>query len=249
MDSLTQLQTEMRACRLCYEAGHAIVPGAVFRGSAGAQVMLIGQAPGVTEVVAKRPFNATSGTRLFQWLGGAGWDEDEFRARHYMTAVTKCYPGKDSKSGKGDRVPSPAEQALCRPFLEREIGLVRPKLMILVGGLAIKLLFPAKMKLNEVVGTAVYFPPDTLANPVNFNFDEALPLSVISDQLSVISKNLSTDPLNTDSLDTDSLNTGRIVVPLPHPSGASLWPNKPANKVLIAKAIQILHTVRSAWNL
>lgn len=247
MDSLTQLQTEMRACRLCYEAGHAIVPGAVFRGSAGAEVMLIGQAPGVTEVEAKRPFNAGSGTRLFQWLGEAGWAEAEFRERHYMTAVTKCYPGKDTKSGKGDRVPSPAEQALCRPFLEREIALVRPKLMILVGGLAIKLLFPAKMKLNEVVGTAVYFPPETLANPVNFNFDEALPVSVIGERLSVIGERLTDDglPFTYHGLPT----TGRLVVPLPHPSGASLWPNKPANKLLIAKAIQILHTVRSAWNL
>ncbi len=247
MDSLTQLQTEMRACRLCYEAGHAIVPGAVFRGSAGAEVMLIGQAPGVTEVEAKRPFNAGSGTRLFQWLGEAGWDEGEFRGRQYMTAVTKCYPGKDTKSGKGDRVPSPAEQALCRPFLEREIALVKPKVMILVGGLAIKLLFPAKMKLNEVVGTAVYFPPETLANPVNFNFDEALPVSVIGERLSVIGERLTDDglPFTYHGLPT----TGRLVVPLPHPSGASLWPNKPANKLLIAKAIQILHTVRSAWNL
>lgn len=247
MDSLTQLQTEMRACRLCLAAGHAIVPGAVFRGSVGAEVMLIGQAPGVTEVEAKRPFNAGSGTRLFQWLGEAGWAEDEFRERHYMTAVTKCYPGKDSKSGKGDRVPSPAEQALCRPFLEREIALVKPKVMILVGGLAIKLLYPAKLKLNEVVGTAVYFPPETFANPVNFNFDEALPVSVIGERLSVIGERLTDDglPFTYHGLPT----TGRLVVPLPHPSGASLWPNKPANKLLIAKAIQILHTVRSAWNL
>ncbi|WP_420641975.1 uracil-DNA glycosylase family protein [Candidatus Leptofilum sp.] len=236
MDSLTQLHKEMRTCRLCLDAGYAIVPGAVFRGSAGAEVLLIGQAPGVTEVEAKRPFNATSGTRLFQWLGEAGWDEAQFRARHYMTAVTKCYPGK-GKNGKGDRVPSKAEQALCRPFLEREIALVRPKLMILVGGLAIKLLYPAKMKLNEVVGTAVYFPPETLTNPVNFNFEDALPVSVISHQP------------NLQSLIANLDRNGRLVVPLPHPSGASLWPNKPANKVLIAKAIQILHTVRSAWNL
>ncbi|MAU00322.1 MAG: hypothetical protein CL608_24540 [Anaerolineaceae bacterium] len=239
-DSLAKLHGEMRACRLCLEAGHEIVPGAVFRGNAGAEVLLIGQAPGVTEVEAKRPFNATSGTRLFQWLGEAGWDEDEFRARHYMTAVTKCYPGKDQKSGKGDRVPSKAEQALCRPFLEREIALVRPKLMILVGGLAIKLLYPAKAKLKDVVGTAVYFPPETLADPVNFNLDDALPVSVIGEQLSV-----NGSPITAYRLPT----AGRLVVPLPHPSGASLWPNKPANKVLIAKAIQILHTVRSAWNL
>ncbi|WP_420627289.1 uracil-DNA glycosylase family protein [Candidatus Leptofilum sp.] len=243
---MTQLHHEMRACRLCLAAGHEIVPGAVFRGSVGAEVLLIGQAPGVTEVEAKRPFNATSGTRLFQWLGEAGWDETQFRARHYMTAVTKCYPGK-GKNGKGDRVPSKAEQALCRPFLEREIALVRPKLMILVGGLAIKLLYPAKMKLNEVVGTAVYFPLETLTDPVNFNFDDPLPVVVNGNRLSVIGLPKTNDlvPITENGLPT----RGRLVVPLPHPSGASLWPNKPANKVLIAKAIQILHTVRSAWNL
>lgn len=240
MDSLAKLHTEMRACRLCLEAGHAIVPGAVFRGSAGAEVLLIGQAPGVTEVEAKRPFNAGSGTRLFQWLGEAGWDEDEFRAKHYMTAVTKCYPGKDPKSGKGDRVPSKAEQVLCRPFLEREIALVQPKLMILVGGLAIKLLYPAKMKLNEVVGTAVYFPPETATNPVNFNLNDALPVRVNGNQLSI--------PGGVDA-DNGLPKNGRFVVPLPHPSGASLWPNKPANKLLIARAAQILHAVRTAWNL
>ena len=236
----------MRACRLCLEAGHAIVPGAVVRGRSQAEVMLIGQAPGVTEVEAKRPFNAGSGTRLFKWLGEAGWDEDEFRARHYMTAVTKCYPGKD-KSGKGDRVPSKAEQALCRPFLEREIALVRPKLMILVGGLAIKLLFPAKAKLNEVVGTAVYFPSETLTNAVNFNLGDALPVSVIGNQLSVIGE-LSTD-YRLLLTEYGLPENGRLVIPLPHPSGASLWPNKPANKKLLAQAIQILHTIRTAWKL
>lgn len=222
----------MRTCRRCLEAGHAITPGAVFRGEPGARVMLIGQAPGVTEVAAKRPFNAGSGTRLFQWLGQAGWEEDDFRARHYMTAVTKCYPGK-GKNGKGDRVPSKAEQALCRPFLEREIALIDPQLMILVGGLAIKLLYPAKMKLNEVVGTAVYFPSKTLTNPVNFNYADG---------------HLFTNQSNLQSLIINHRN-GRFVVPLPHPSGASLWPNKPANKALIDRAIAILHLIRTIWEL
>ena len=158
----------MRACRLCYEAGHAIVPGAIFRGSPGAQVMLIGQAPGVTEVEAKRPFNAGSGKRLFQWLTQAGWDEDDFRDNQYMTAVTKCYPGKDTKSGKGDRVPSKAEQALCRPFLEREMAVIKPKLILLVGGLAIKLMYPKSAKLRDVIGTTAYFPPETLGQSSEF---------------------------------------------------------------------------------
>ena len=82
--------------------------------------MLIGQAPGITEGQVKRPFNAGSGRRLFQWLGEAGWDEADFRARAYMTAITKCYPSP-SGNGKGDRVATPFEQTLCRPWLEQEI--------------------------------------------------------------------------------------------------------------------------------
>ena len=222
---LNQLHTDMRACRLCYDAGHAIVPGAVFRGSVGAQVMLIGQAPGVTEVEVKRPFNANSGRRLFQWLGQAGWDEDDFRDHQTMTAVTKCYPGKD-KSGKGDRVPSKAEQALCRPFLEREMAVGNPRLIILVGGLAIKLMYPKSAKLRDVIGTAAYFPPTSLGNPVNFDLAQAELLT---------------------EFDGSKDENGRWVVPLPHPSGASLWPNKPENKALINRAVCILHDLRVAW--
>lgn len=229
---LASLQAEMRACRRCLEAGHAITPGAIFCGTAVAQVMLIGQAPGVTEAEVQRPFNAGSGRRLFQWLGEAGWQEDEFRERHYMTAVTKCYPGK-ATNGKGDRVPSKAEQALCRPFLEREMALVNPRLIILVGGLAIKLLYPGQAKLNEVIGTAVYFPQNVLENPVNFNFEDG---HLLHDQVQLTSQ-IATE------------QNGRFVVPLPHPSGASLWPNKPANKALIARATQMLAVLRQGWGL
>ncbi len=222
---LTELHTEMRACRLCLEAGYVITPGAIFSGNAEAQVMLIGQAPGVTEGEAKRPFNAGSGVRLFQWLAQAGWDEDEFRDNQYMTAVTKCYPGKD-KSGKGDRVPSQAEQALCRPFLEREMALVQPRLIILVGGLAIKLMYPKSARLRDVIGTAAYFPPAALLNPLNFDLSQAELGS---------------------GFDESKDKNGRWIVPLPHPSGASLWPNKPENKALIDKAISILHAIKSTY--
>jgi uracil-DNA glycosylase family 4 len=146
------LQKRMRACRLCLEAGYHIVPPAVSQGKVSAQIMTIGQAPGITEVEAKRPFNAGSGTKLFQWLEQVGIDEDWFRTTQYMTAVTKCYPGR-AKGGSGDRVPSREEQALCRPFLDAEIALVDPKLVIPIGGLAIKLFYPKKLKLTEIIGT------------------------------------------------------------------------------------------------
>jgi uracil-DNA glycosylase family 4 len=149
---LLSLHAEMRACQKCLDAGYHITPGAVFSGPASARVMIIGQAPGVTECQFKRPFNGTSGTRLFQWLGEVGWEEDDFRGRHYMTAVTKCYPGKD-KGGKGDRVPSRAEQKLCRPFLEQELASVAPEVILPVGRLAIELFFGRRIKLIDVVGT------------------------------------------------------------------------------------------------
>jgi uracil-DNA glycosylase len=81
--TLDALHTEMRACRRCLEAGFSITPGAIFSGPASARVMIVGQAPGVTEVEAQRPFNASSGRRLFQWLAEAGWHEDDFRATQY----------------------------------------------------------------------------------------------------------------------------------------------------------------------
>lgn len=215
----------MRACQRCLEAGYEITPGAVFTGGKQARVMVIGQAPGVTEVEAKRPFNAGSGRRLFEWLGEAGWQEETFRADHYMTAVTKCYPGR-SGSGKGDRVPTRQEQALCRPFLDQEISFVNPKLIILVGGLAIRLYYPSSTRLDQIVGSALYFPPDTLENPVNFRLAEAQRKRVF---------------------DENSDENGRWVVPLPHPSGASLWPNKPENRALIAEAVQILGAIRASY--
>ena len=147
----------MRTCRLCLEGGYQITPPAVTQGQVSASMMSIGQAPGITEVQAKRPFNAGSGTRLFAWLQQAGIEEGWFRATQYMSSVTKCYPGR-SKSGGGDRVPSRAEQKLCRPFLEEEIALVNPKVILPIGGVAIKLFFPAKAKLTEIIGTQVQTP-------------------------------------------------------------------------------------------
>ncbi len=151
-DPLAELHAEMRACRRCIEAGYDVTPPAVIGGQMGARIMTIGQAPGITEVEAQRPFNAGSGQRLFKWLAGAGIGEAWFRSTQYMTAVTKCYPGR-AKGGSGDRVPSRAEQKLCRPFLDREIELIDPALIIPVGRLAINLFYPKSAKLTEIIGT------------------------------------------------------------------------------------------------
>jgi len=150
--ALDNLHQQLQACQLCLEAGYEIYPRAIFSGRLGALIMIIGQAPGITEKEAGRPFNAGSGTRLFRWLADAAIDETWFRNTQYLTSVTKCYPGR-SKSGGGDRVPSRAEQTLCRPYLHQEITIIDPRLILPVGGLAISLFYPAGQPLTEVIGT------------------------------------------------------------------------------------------------
>ncbi len=149
---LADLHSCMRDCRLCLEAGYEIFPRAIFSGGMGASLMVIGQAPGITEKEAGRPFNAGSGMRLFKWLGEAGVEETWFRDSQYMTAVTKCYPGR-SKSGSGDRVPTRSEQSFCRPYLDEEIVLIDPELIIPVGRLAISVFYPNKVSLKDIIGT------------------------------------------------------------------------------------------------
>jgi uracil-DNA glycosylase family 4 len=196
---LANLQSQIRACLKCHEAGYWIAPGPVVHGVHTAKIMTIGQAPGPTEAVVKRPFNAGSGRRLFQWLGEAGFDEAEFRAKMYMTAVTKCYPGK-GKGGHGDRVPSKEEQALCRPWLDQELALVNPKLIIPIGKLAIGLFFDTSLTLDTLIGT-------------------------------------------------QSERDGRVIIPLPHPSGASTWTNAPENQQKVKKAIKLIAKQREKLGL
>lgn len=188
--TLPRLLARIRACQKCLTAGHPVTAVPIVSGHPGALVMTIGQAPGPTEVVARRPFNAGSGKRLFAWLAQAGFAETEFRATQHMTAVTKCYPGR-SAGGQGDRVPSPAEQALCRPWLEKELALVQPRLIVPIGKLAIGLFFDPALPLAEVIGTQLK-------------------------------------------------QAGHVIVPLPHPSGASPWYHKPANQALLKKAIRLI---------
>jgi uracil-DNA glycosylase family 4 len=149
--ALRGLHVRLRKCRLCLEAGYEIYPRAIFSGNSDARIMSIGQAPGITEKEAGRPFNAGSGTRLFQWLAEAGVEEGWYRSRQYMSSVTKCYPGR-ANSGSGDRVPTRAEQQLCRPYLEEEIALVDPQLILLIGRLAINLYFPTSLPLTKLIG-------------------------------------------------------------------------------------------------
>lgn len=114
-------------------------------------VMLIGQAPGVKEGPMGRPFAWTAGKTLFQWFAQLGLSEEDFRQRVYMAAVARCFPGK--AAGGGDRVPDEDEVERCGKHLVTEARILRPRLVLPVGKLAIAQLFPDVDKLTEVVGT------------------------------------------------------------------------------------------------
>lgn len=149
--SVDALHADLRLCRQCADAGYHIEGSPVYSGKQSARLMLIGQAPGPTEVERHYPFAGDAGQRLFGWLKRAGWDEQTFRQTCYMTSVTKCFPGRNPK-GEGDRVPSAAEQKLCRPWLDAELRLVQPEVIVPVGRLAISLFFPTNASLTDVIG-------------------------------------------------------------------------------------------------
>jgi uracil-DNA glycosylase len=112
-------------------------------------VMLVGQAPGAKEIERRRPFAWTAGKTLFGWFRGIGLEEEDFRRRVYMAAVCRCFPGKNSVGG--DRVPDRHEVENCTAWLAAEFQLLRPRLVIPAGKLAIGLFLPVD-KLDTVVG-------------------------------------------------------------------------------------------------
>ncbi len=163
---------------------------AVERGRIPSPFLVVGQAPAKGDGLKYLPFgNPGGGGGLFRWLEEEKIEGERFRAGAYLTALVKCYPGKGT-GGKGDRPPSRLECENCVPFLERELALVRPKVIITVGTLALGRFLPG-VSLNEAVGR-------------------------------------------------EFAKAGVTVIPLPHPSGVSLWNNEPANRELRRRAVALL---------
>jgi uracil-DNA glycosylase family 4 len=188
MTSLLELHADIRACTRCVAAGYLGRAYPIVAGKASDRVMIIGQAPGAIELTTGLPFSGRAGAELRRWLARAGIAEAHLP---YRTSMTKCFPGKAAGGrGSGDRRPSPAEIALCAPWLERELALVRPKVVLLVGQLAIER-FWGKTSLRDAIGKA-------------------------------------------------RREGDRILIPLPHPSGASRWLNEPANRALLDRALRIV---------
>jgi uracil-DNA glycosylase len=194
-ERLDRHRAELSQCRRC---NHADGVQPIVSMARSPKVMLVGQAPGVTEACGGRPFAGRAGKTLFAWLESAGIDEASARSRIYISAITRCYPGP-SPSGRGDRVPDPVERSNCAHWLNSELAIIRPVLIIPVGRLAIDAFIGPK-PLHDVIGREF--------------------------RLSDTARRLVVFP--------------SVVVPLPHPSGASSWIHAPGHKGLLAQAIQLI---------
>jgi uracil-DNA glycosylase len=143
---LNQHVARLLQCRRC----PLMLPPPVSGGPILSKVILVGQAPGVREPVLGRPFAWTAGRTLFGWFEEfCHLNEVEVRSQIYFAAVCRCFPGKTAAGG--DRVPAPDEIRNCSTWMNDEIDLLQPDLVIPVGKLAIAQ-FLAFEKLNEVVG-------------------------------------------------------------------------------------------------
>lgn len=183
----------------------------MFQGAPGQRIMLVGQAPGIHELGPRKPFAARSGAELARWMVRAGFaDDDQFRSLVYVTSVTKCFPGK-AKTGSGDRRPSRSEVKQCRSWLDGQLALARPRLVILVGGLAHEA-FPvsAGKTLDQLVGSAL--DGDGVDHAAHLLRERGPRAGVPA-------------PWH---------------LPLPHPSGASRWLNVPAHREGLERALAVL---------
>src|SRR5213596_1039446 len=138
--------SHLAQCRRCPRMQSTPVSGGVVV----SDVMLIGQAPGPREPVLQRPFAHTAGRTLFHWFEQfCGMDEIAVRSTIYFAAVCRCFPGKTPAGG--DRVPAPDEIRNCSPWMDEEIKILRPRLIIPIGRLATAQ-FINCAKLDEVIG-------------------------------------------------------------------------------------------------
>ncbi len=136
----------LRRCRRCPRMQSTPVSG----GAVLSEIMIVGQAPGPREPTLKRPFAHTAGQTLFRWFEQfCGMNEAAVRSTIYFAAVCRCFPGK--VPGGTDRVPAPDEIRNCAPWMNEEIEILKPRLIIPVGRLAISQFIDCE-KLDKTIG-------------------------------------------------------------------------------------------------
>jgi uracil-DNA glycosylase len=181
--SIASLQRDNRVCRACAEEGFPLDSLPVVQPYTGQRAYIHGQAPGALEGRERLPWRGRAGRTLRRWLE---MDEDTFYETFYCASVTRCYPGK-APSGNGDRTPTPREQELCAFWRAWELRLIRPQLILAVGGLSARRLLgvaplaPAigrRFELNGAVVIPLPHPSGTsrwLNDPANrARLDQAL---------------------------------------------------------------------------
>ncbi len=143
MNELAQIAHQIRACTRCglaHGRTHA-VPG---EGPAQAEIMLIGEGPGFHEDQQGRPFVGPSGQFLTELLESAGYRRDQV----FITNVVKCRP-------PGNRDPLPEEIEACAHYLDQQIALINPKVIITLGRFSMARWFPGQ-KISAIHGKAKY---------------------------------------------------------------------------------------------
>jgi uracil-DNA glycosylase len=161
-DSLEQIAAEVRACRRCsLAAGRTrAVPG---EGPLDARVMFIGEGPGYHEDLQGRPFVGASGQYLEELLASIGLKRDQV----YIANVIKCRP-------PNNRDPEPAELAACRGYLDRQIELIKPWMIVTLGRFSMDRYFPGQSisrihgrpkRVGDVCYLPMFHPAAALRNP------------------------------------------------------------------------------------
>jgi uracil-DNA glycosylase len=162
--TLLEHQARCRACTRCVDDG--TLPGAnpTFVGRFGSRMLLVGQAPGPAERESRRPFSGRAGRELVRWALRAGFaSEEDFRSRVYICSIIRCFPGR-TEDNRGDRRPPRQAILNCAPWLEAELEVLQPALIIAVGQLAIER-FLGPGRLEERVGRVFGSGPEVLALP------------------------------------------------------------------------------------
>jgi uracil-DNA glycosylase len=218
--ALAELNGEIESCHVCAERGFVAITRPIERGNARQRIWLVGQAPGWTEGTRKVAFGGPAGRKLMSWFAQVGLSEEQVRDYFYLSAITKCYPGR-APGGGGDRNPSPIERALCRRFLLRELYLLQPLVVILVGSTAIKEVYGDKVKLDAIIGT-----------------HREMSLAELQERLSVRSFKAGMPIPPPPSNFRPDAHTE--IYHLPHPSGASTWLNLPENQALLQQSLASL---------
>ena len=120
-DSLDKIAANVRGCPLCKlsRSRKNAVPG---EGQLSAKIMFIGEAPGRSEDEKGRPFVGAAGRILDELLKKAGIERSEV----FITNIVKCRP-------PNNRVPKEDELTACRPYLDRQIALIKPKVICILG--------------------------------------------------------------------------------------------------------------------